>query len=1095
MHTTRPVRQGTSADRRPNFRILGSLEVLTAQGPLTITGALRRRVLAMLLLDAGRVIPVSRLVEAGWDDDPPESAAHQVRKAVAGLRHRLPAGAELIVTDGPGYRAVVDEDQLDLLSHRRLLRRAHEAGDEGRREQAAVYLREALDLWRGPVLAGSGGPVIDAMSTALEEQRLAAAEKLYELAIEAGDSASVIGELRSLASQFPLRETLRGRLMLALYHSGQQAAALDEFQQIRQLLAEELGIDPSSALCELHADILRQEPALGPPERSPGRAQHGGTSPSVPRTLPYDVPDFSGRASELERIRASVDRAREGSPTVIAIDGMGGGGKTALAVRAAHQLAQRYPDGQLFVDLRGFTPGQKPLSTFCAQGDLLAAAGIPSEEIPGVPAGRSALWQSYARGRRMLLILDNADTSEQVRTLIPASPGSLTLVTSRPRLTDLDGVTWISLGALPEVDSHEILRHSLGAERVEREPEAAAELLRLCGGLPLAVRIATARLSNRPRWTVQRLVDRMQDHGRRLDELSSEDRGVASALSLSYASLPDAQRTAFRLLGHHPGRYIDLGEAAALLDQGALEAEDLLERLVDVRLLEAREPGTYAFHDLVRHFARRVAQGEADPQDQPAVERLLDHYLDTAERACDTLFPGRTRYGGAAGATDRPAGEEGEFTAKESALRWLDRHRDSLLAAVDIAHGKGLLRHAARLPRELGFHSSIRSYDLEANGALETGLAASRQLADPALMRLNLTNLAMGQWRLGRIRDTITHLEDALELSRSMNDRRSEAECKARLGQAYNSLGELRRALRLSEEANRMARETGFARLRLVPEHAEPGAGAAGAVLRGRHHRPGGPRRLRRAGRDPAVGRRAQLSRARPRRHGPLRRGARPGHGGGDALRGSADAVGPAVAARLPCGRPAAHGQGRGRPRMRRPGAGRGRAQHGRHPSGLRPSRRRPYVLRAGRLPGGAEPQPVGPRDRRPDGAPLRGGPGPGRHRRDAGGAGRPGGRRRPAAGRLALRRHGRAHGRVPLLLRARAPRRAGPAVPGARPRGLSSDCRLPGDDGGPTTVRVPDRPRTSLSCCRCCPGGPLRRWPGSRCSPPPGAAASRSPR
>ncbi len=813
MHTTRPVRQGTSADRRPNFRILGSLEVLTAQGPLTITGALRRRVLAMLLLDAGRVIPVSRLVEAGWDDDPPESAAHQVRKAVAGLRHRLPAGAELIVTDGPGYRAVVDEDQLDLLSHRRLLRRAHEAGDEGRREQAAVHLREALDLWRGPVLAGSGGPVIDAMSTALEEQRLAAAEKLYELAIEAGDSASVIGELRSLASQFPLRETLRGRLMLALYHSGQQAAALDEFQQIRHLLAEELGIDPSSALCELHADILRQEPALGPPERSPGRAQHGGTSPSVPRTLPYDVPDFSGRASELERIRASVDRAREGSPTVIAIDGMGGGGKTALAVRAAHQLAQRYPDGQLFVDLRGFTPGQKPLSTFCAQGDLLAAAGIPSEEIPGVPAGRSALWQSYARGRRMLLILDNADTSEQVRTLIPASPGSLTLVTSRPRLTDLDGVTWISLGALPEVDSHEILRHSLGAERVEREPEAAAELLRLCGGLPLAVRIATARLSNRPRWTVQRLVDRMQDHGRRLDELSSEDRGVASALSLSYASLPDAQRTAFRLLGHHPGRYIDLGEAAALLDQGALEAEDLLERLVDVRLLEAREPGTYAFHDLVRHFARRVAQGEADPQDQPAVERLLDHYLDTAERACDTLFPGRTRYGGAAGATDRPAGEEGEFTAKESALRWLDRHRDSLLAAVDIAHGKGLLRHAARLPRELGFHSSIRSYDLEANGALETGLAASRQLADPALMRLNLTNLAMGQWRLGRIRDTITHLEDALELSRSMNDRRSEAECKARLGQAYNSLGELRRALRLSEEANRMARETGFARL------------------------------------------------------------------------------------------------------------------------------------------------------------------------------------------------------------------------------------------------------------------------------------------
>ncbi|MEV0774304.1 BTAD domain-containing putative transcriptional regulator [Streptomyces sp. NPDC050428] len=762
----------------------------------------------MLLLEAGRVIPVSRLVEAGWDEAPPESAAHQIRKAVAELRRRIPQGFELIVTDGPGYRAVVGVDQLDLLRYQELLRQAHAAGEAGAHARAAEQLRSALELWRGPLLAGAGGQVVDAISTALEEQSLAAAERLYELTIEAGEAASIIGELRSMAGRYPLRETLRSQLMLALYHTGQQAAALEEFTQIRDLLAEELGIDPSAKLRELHAYMLRQDLSLAPPERAPARAY--GASFEVPQALPYDMPDFSGRASELERIRAAVERTPTRSPTVIAIDGMGGGGKTALAVRAAHQLAQRYPDGQLFVDLRGFTPGQRPLSTFSAQGDLLAAAGIPSEEIPGVPAGRSALWQSYMRGRRMLLILDNADTSERVRTLIPTSPDSLTLVTSRPRLTDLDGVEWLSVGALPESDSHEILRHTLGAERVEREPEAAVELLRLCGGLPLAVRIAAARLSNRPRWTIQRLVDRLQDHGRRLDELSGEDRGVASALSLSYESLPKDQRTAFRLLAHHPGRYIDIDEAAALLGVGALDTEDLLERLVDVRLLDAREPGTYAFHDLVRHFARRLAQGQAAPEDGQSVERLLDHYLHTAAHACDTLFPGRPRHSGSVGERD---GQEPEFEGKDVALRWLDQHRDSLLAAVDIAHGRGLLRHAARLPREVGFHSSIRSYDLDANVALETGVTASRQLADPSLLRLNLTNLAMGQWRLGRIRDAVAHLEEALELSRSMNDPRSEAECKARLGQAYNSLGELRRALQLSEEANRMARKTGFARL------------------------------------------------------------------------------------------------------------------------------------------------------------------------------------------------------------------------------------------------------------------------------------------
>lgn len=796
------------AGTRPEFAVLGSLEVRVGGELLPLNSALQQRVLVTLLLEAGRVVPISRLIAAAWQEEPPDSAEHQVRKTVAKLRGRIPHGHGIIVTDGSGYRAVVDTEELDLLRFQRLLSQARESLEAREQEQAVARFREALALWRGPVLGGSGGRVVDAASTALEEQRLTAAEQLYGLLLDAGEAAGITGELRALVDEHPLRETLRSRLVLALYHSGQQAAALDEFTRAREQLADELGIDPGSELTGLHERILRQDPSISRPERAAAPAvPHRETE--APHALPFDVPDFSGRGHELQWICETARRAQEGSPTVLALDGMGGGGKTTLAVRAAHQLAEQYPDGNLFIDLHGFTPGQTPLSPFQAQGDLLAAAGIPSEEISTVPAGRAARWQSYMRGRQMLLVLDNAASSEQVRELIPAFCDSLVLITSRPRLTGLDGAEWLSVGALPELDSHQILRNTLGAERVEREPDSARELLRLCGGLPLAVRIAAARLANRPRWSVQRLVERLRDHNRRLDELTSEGRGVASALLLSYQSMPLEQRTAFRLLGHHPGRYLDADEAAALLDTDALTAEDVLEELVDIRLLEAREPGVYALHDLVRSFVQRVAQGERAPEDGQATERLLDHYLRTAELACDTLFPGRRRVGG----TDEEGMPGNGFGHKDRALQWLDQHRESLLAAVDAAYDEGLLWHAARLPRELGFHSSIRGYDASANVALEKGVKASTRLGDPSLARLNLMNLAMGKWRLGQLSGAVARLEEAVDLSRQMEDEHSEAECRARLGQAYNSMGELERALQLSQEASKRARELGFTRL------------------------------------------------------------------------------------------------------------------------------------------------------------------------------------------------------------------------------------------------------------------------------------------
>jgi DNA-binding SARP family transcriptional activator/tetratricopeptide (TPR) repeat protein len=810
----RAATSGHSQDdtgQRPEFAVLGSLEVRVGDALVPLRGVLQQRVLVMLLLEAGRVVPISRLVTAAWDEEPPDSARHQVRKTVAKLRSCIPHGHDIIVTDGPGYRAVLETEELDLLRYQRLLRQARQSLGVAETEQrAAEELRAALELWRGQVLAGSGGHVIDAAATALDEQRLAAAEQLYELRIGAGEAADLISELRVHVEEHPLRESLRARLMLALYHSGQQAAALDEFVRVRSRLADELGIDPGVELTELHERILRHDPSLSPtgPARSAPPASRGATG--APCTLPFDVRDFSGRSSELQWVCDAAGPAAEGAPTVLALDGMGGGGKTALAIRAAHQLAGQYPDGSLFIDLHGFTPGHTPLSAFHAQGDLLASAGLPSEEIPTVPAGRAARWQFYMQGRRMLVILDNAVASEQVRELIPASSDSLVLITSRPRLTGLDGAKWLTVGALPLSDSRQILRDTLGAERIQKEPEAARELLRLCGGLPLAVRIAAARLANRPRWSIQRLVERLGDHGRRLDELSIEGRGVAGALQLSYQSMADEQRTAFRLLGHHPGRYLDAEEAAALLDTDVTTAEDVLEELVDVRLLEAREPGVYALHDLVRSFVQRIAEGERAAEDGQAVRRLLDHYVSTAERACDTLFPGRRHFGEG---DEKCRAARAEFDNKDEALKWLDQHRDSLLAAVDTAIGMGMLWHAARLPRELGFHSSIRAYDTRANAALEHGVSASRQLDDRPLTRLNLMNLAMGKWRLGQLRDAVARLDEAVDLSRLMGDVHSETECRARLGQAYNSLGELERALQLSQEASRQAKALGFTRL------------------------------------------------------------------------------------------------------------------------------------------------------------------------------------------------------------------------------------------------------------------------------------------
>ncbi|MFG2599116.1 BTAD domain-containing putative transcriptional regulator [Streptomyces sp. NPDC048462] len=790
---------------RPRFNVLGPIEGWSNGTRLRLGGTIQQRVLTTLLLEPGRVFPVSRLIEAAWDSQPPPTAPHQVRKAVADLRRRIPGGARVLLTDGPGYRVADGQCDIDLTEFGLLMRKAGQTASEGRTAEAAETLRGALALWRGPVLSGGGGPVIEAASASIEERRLIAAEQLCELRLSLGEAAGLVVELSELVRRNPLRESLRGQLMIALYRSGRQAEALEEYGRVRGLLVEELGIDPGPHLTRLYEGILRESPELTGPATAP--AAPVGPPAEPPSTLPHDLSDFTGRDRELAGIlRAAMDGGGHG-PRIVAIDGMGGCGKTSLAVRAAHRLAPGYPDGRLHLDLRGYTPGERPVSVGTALDSLLRALGVPGRLVPDDVTARTALWHATLTGKRVLILLDNAADTATVRSLLPASAGSLIIVTSRARLIDLDGARWISVGVLPPRDSATLVAETLGAARVAAEPEAAAELAELCGHLPLALRIATARLRNRPRWTLQYLAERLRDETRRLDELSSGARSVAATLRLSYRALDEESRNGFSTLALHPGSDMDIHAAGALLGTSARDAEGLLEALLDVRLLQQPEIGLYTFHDLVRSFAQSLLaeSGAADSAavdpaavDSAAVERLLGYYLTVTEEACELLYSGRRRRG-----TGIPpsTAELPELGTPERARTWFLREHKALLAAVTLAERRGHDRYAVCLSRNLAFQLNDLGLLEEFGELSRTAVAAARRLGDPALLGVSLSNLGVACWKLGRLTEALEAAGEGRDVAIRLGDLHTQAHSESVLGQFNSLLGDFPRALGHLESA------------------------------------------------------------------------------------------------------------------------------------------------------------------------------------------------------------------------------------------------------------------------------------------------------
>ncbi|MBP2337327.1 DNA-binding SARP family transcriptional activator [Saccharothrix coeruleofusca] len=807
----------SQAESELRINVLGSLECWAGTRRIHLGGAVQTRVMAALLLESGQVLSISQLVDSVWDEDPPATATHQVRKAVARLRQLIPAGDEIILTESPGYRAVLPAEQVDVNIFLDLLDKAKKASEARRWDEAATHLEGALALRRGSVLAGAGGPVIRAADVALQERYLDAVEQLNELRLSRGESWKLVSELRERVVAHPLREKLRGQLMLALYRSGRQAEALEEYRKVHELLAEELGISPGGELSDLYQRMLRTDPALEPPvagepvvvataEPEPVAEP---TAAAVARTLPYDLPDFIGRESELRELLSYLDEPAGRGPRIVAIDGMGGVGKTSLAVRVAHLVADRYPDGQLYLNLRGYTAGAQPLPPGDAVETLLGMLGVGADQMSDDVEARSMLWRATTAQSRLLVLLDNAYDVAQVWPLLPLGPESLVLVTSRTRLIDLDGAHWMSLGTMTREDSAAMAAKLLGGRRTAAEPEAVAELVDLCGHLPLAMRIALSRLSNRPRWPIGYLVDRMSDESRRLDELKSGERGVELTLRISYEGLAPRLRWAFRVLGAHPGRDIDVNSAAALLGMSPEAAEGVLEVLLDAHMLQQHEIGYYTFHDLVRSFVNQFDLTGDDDGAADAFKRLLDYFVHATDHVCDQLFPGRVRL------SPEPTDSTPALPAlstREAARQWLDREQTTLREAVVLAHARGLDRHVARLARNVVFPLDADGLYTEFVEVTRIAVVSSRRLGDPELLRLSLSNAAVAHWKLGRLGDGIAAASEALDLAVELDDQRGVAKDTGMLGLLMCTSGRFGDALSLLQESIRMKRELGAAR-------------------------------------------------------------------------------------------------------------------------------------------------------------------------------------------------------------------------------------------------------------------------------------------
>ncbi|MEU0628714.1 BTAD domain-containing putative transcriptional regulator [Streptomyces sp. NPDC005989] len=742
------------------FAVLGPVRAWRDGEALSSGSPQQRALLAALLLRGGRTATASELIDAIWGEEPPSQALATIRTYASRLRKVL--DPRTLVSDAGGYAIRTGPDALDVTVAQELAADADKARASGDRGQARALLGKALGLWDGEALASVPGPYAENQRTRLEEWRLQLTETRLDLDLEVGCHAEAVSELTALTAAHPLRERLRELLMVALYRSGRQAEALAVYADTRRLLADELGVDPRPALAQLQQRILQADEELARPADEPAPAP----APVRPAQLPATVPDFTGRASFVRELGDRLATAEGSVMAVSALAGIGGVGKTTLAVHVAHQARQHFPDGQLYVDLQG--AGARAAEPETVLGAFLRALGTADSAIPDSLDERAALYRSTLDGRRILVLLDNAHDAAQIRPLLPGTAGCAALVTSRVRMVDLAGAHLVDLDVMSPEEALQLFTRIVGEERINAEREAALDVVAACGFLPLAIRIAASRLAARRTWTVSVLAAKLADERRRLDELQAGDLAVKATFELGYGQLEPTQARAFRLLGLADGPDISLAAAAAVLNLDVHAAEDLLEALVDTSLLESAAPGRYRFHDLVRLYARSCAERGEEPLEEreSALSRLLDFYLATAAGVYALERPGDRTVSHL-----EPTGHKGlSFTKHEHALDWLYSEANPLRACAQQSAAAGTIRRSVDL--------LLASKDLAESGAnsrqFESVATAVRDAAasagDPRSEARARTTLAQVHSTAGRFDQADDEARRAMQLAPSTDD-------------------------------------------------------------------------------------------------------------------------------------------------------------------------------------------------------------------------------------------------------------------------------------------------------------------------------------
>jgi DNA-binding SARP family transcriptional activator/tetratricopeptide (TPR) repeat protein len=789
----------------PEFRLLGTVTVEVDGTPVNIGHARQQTVLTALLINANTAISTDELIDRIWATHPPHRPKDTLHTYLTRLRKTLPTTT--ITRHGNSYQLTTPDTTIDLHHFRHLINTAHATLDD---EQARVLFGQALALWRGEPFAGLDTPWLNSMRAAVQKEYLAATLDHTDLGLRLGRHTDMLPDLAAQTERFPLDERLAGQYMIALYRSGRQADALRHYHHTRAQLAGELGVDPSAALQDLHHQILTNNARLATPQTP---APIVVPAP-IPRQLPAAPGTFSGRTAELRTLSEALDPGPDAGSQlsvmpIAVIAGAGGIGKTWLALHWAHQHLHRFPDGQLYVNLRGFDPSGQPTSPHDAVRGFLDALGANPGAIPVELDSQIGLYRSLVADQRMLIMIDNAADAAQVTPLLPGSPTCTVVITSRDRLTGLvtaHGAHVLPIDVLPNSDAHALLAARLGPRRLAEEPAAVADLLASCAGLPLALSIVAGRAQEHPEFPLTTLATELHDTTHRLaalddDSANGNTNSVRTILSWSYTTLTPQHATTFDLLGLAPGPDISTTAATNLTHQHPTTTHTALRALERASLIHQHTPNRYRMHDLIRLYAQEQAAELSRETQEAALLRLVDFYLHTAYAADRLLDPHRVDIEPEPSA---PGCTPLAISSIQDAMAWFDAEHDCLIAVQQLAAQRDWPRRTWQLAWSLNTFRRLRGHVRANLIAWRIAIAACRRIGEDGYASLTHRLLGQAYNRAGRHTEALQHLQRALTLAQRAGDEFDQALTHHALGLAWERQGEDETALEHATVALRL---------------------------------------------------------------------------------------------------------------------------------------------------------------------------------------------------------------------------------------------------------------------------------------------------